>query len=345
MNSTSKILIGIAVVGGFALAAKAAASEPETPTGGGSKPGGKLPTGGATKPGGGKPGAAKPPVVVKPPGEEPIGGDPAVWMPEPYDEYKFGTWTIDFTAFPSGGVRWRAWPTATNPTTEEEKDAFKIGSGMKDTEDESRLAAETFVNSMEKSAHPLPPKPTLDGAPVPAPALVRHGLRIQGDTIAVPEPANWIAWAEPFIRTRVATLDRDELARSLLAASFPEIAERGPIVLENLRVADGRTLLQLLELVDAKYLAGARQGQAWPSTSVDDPSRLERAVAELVGSQAPSATAGAWAHDGYQVIVEPFGAGRWSWQAWRRGRESDDTPPDIKGVVQAQRRAIRAAKT
>jgi hypothetical protein len=344
---TGKILIGATVILG-SLAALTAAAAPSSPAPGGS--GGTGGTGGGGTGGGGTGGTGGGGTGGT--GGGGTGGDgPAIWVPEPYDQYEFGSYTIDLTAL-GNGVRWRAWETKTAPKNETERDAFKIGAGLKDTEDEARTAAEAYLNALVTAkVHPMPPKPTPDAAAAPdgvaRAGVERHGLRIWDGTINVVDRAAWIAWAEPYLRAQVKNLGGPELVRSLFAASFPELGQG--FELDELRIETGispaSTVLKQLAVVDAKYLEPARRGQASASTSQDEPARLEKAAAEIVGVQAPTAAARSWTFRGYQVEVNPVTGRNWSWKAWRRGRAGPDVMPDLKGVGKGQRGAIRGAKT
>ena len=181
--------------------------------------------------------------------------------------------------------------------------------------------------------YPLPPKPTPDGvtghdgnpAPVPpvsptpfvmtkpatlvasTPDKQAHGLNVSADctTITVDSLVSWIAWAEPWVRSRVKTMTRTALVQGLLEASFPGCTW----ALDAVTVSGGRRLLLTLSEGDRHYFAKERAGAPWPEPSPFEPLPLERAVAELVGATAPPISVPEFAYRGYHVDLEPTANG------------------------------------
>jgi hypothetical protein len=307
-------------------------------------------------------------------GSSSAGGDAPA--PTPYDEYTRGPYTIDLTAL-STGVRWRTYATAEHPATEAEKDAIELGVGIEVSDEDARVAANAYVDALgvlPVEPYPLPPKPQpdppageagLDGtiSPEAGPGplyakpiaeggpgvgsstgssarIQRHGLDVwDGCTrIAVDDLVSWIAWAESWIRGRVATTPRAALVQGLLEASFPGCTWN----LGKVQVANGRSLLAQLAVVDAKYFAPVRAGKPWPPQSPWEPLPLERAVAELVGEKAPPVVPPEFAYLGYHVEVDATPAG-WVWRAWRRGKH--EGAADLHGGPQEGPRAAVIAAT
>ncbi|MCX4244224.1 hypothetical protein [Paraliomyxa miuraensis] len=335
-------LMGAAGIGTVAFAAGGSAS---TAANGGSSNGGGSSSGGsdAPAPGGGETPAPGGGGTPKPTEPKPAGPKPTEpWLPKPYDEYTRGPYTIDLTGL-STGIRWRVHATAEHPATEAEKDAVKLGAGIEESDDDSRVAANAYVDALGvlpvEPFLPMPPKPQPDppgaeaglegvtppeAGPGPGPLYVkgngdvgfevgssngssplmarRHGLNVWDDCtrITVDSIVSWIAWAESWIRNRVRTTSRVRLVQGLLEASFPGCTWN----LAKVRVANGRSLLQQLAVVDAKYFAPVRAGKPWPPQSPWEPLPLERAVAELVGERAPPVVPPEFAYLGYHVEVE-----------------------------------------
>ncbi|MCX4240189.1 hypothetical protein [Paraliomyxa miuraensis] len=346
-------LMGVAGIGTVALAAGSSASaagDGGSSSGGGS---GDAPApgsgGGTPTPEGGdtpEPGSTPEPTEPKPTGPKPT--EP--WLPKPYDEYTRGPYTIDLTGL-STGIRWRVYATAANPATEAAKDTVKLGAGIEQSDEDARVAANAYVDELgllPVEPFPLPPKPQPDppgaeaglegmapeAGPAPGPLFVkgngdvgfevgssamvqRHGLNVWDDCtrITVDSIVSWIAWAESWIRNRVRTTPRVKLVQGLLEASFPGCSWD----LARVRVANGRSLLQQLAVVDAKYFAPVRAGKPWPPLSPWEPLLLERAVAELVGEKAPPVVPPEFPYLGYHVEVEETPVG-WVWRAWGRGK-------------------------
>ncbi|MCX4239642.1 hypothetical protein [Paraliomyxa miuraensis] len=337
------------------------------PGGGGGEtppPGG----GGTPEPGGGP--------TLTPTEPKPAGPKPAQpWFPKPYDEYTRGPYTIDLTGL-STGVRWRVYATAEHPATETEKDAVKLGAGIEESDEDARVAANAYVDALGvlpvEPFFPMPPKPQPDppgaeaglegmappeAGPAPGPLYVkgngdvgfeaspstaslptmvqRHGLNVWDDCtrITVDSIVSWIAWAESWIRNRVRTTPRVRLVQGLLEASFPGCTWD----LARVRVANGRSLLQQLAVVDAKYFAPVRAGKPSPPQSPWEPLPLERAVAELVGEKAPPVVPPELAYLGYHVDVGETPAG-WIWKAWRRGKH--EGAADLQGGPEKDWRAV-----
>ena len=325
----------------------------DSPTTGDTPAGGDIPT---------KGGGTPPVVEPKPPSEDP-------WVPLPYDSYERGPYSIDLTGL-STGVRWRVWATAAAPNTDAAKDTVKLGADVEQTDEDARLAANTFVDHLgvlPVEPYPLPPKPTPDGvtgpdgnpAPVPpvsptpfvmtkpatlvasTPDKQAHGLNVSADctTITVDSIVSWIAWAEPWVRQRVKTMSRTALVQGLLEATFPDCAWN----LDAVTVVGGRRLLMTLAEVDQRFFTKERAGTPWPGSTPFEPLPLERAVAELVGSVAPPIAIPEFAHRGYHVDLEPTAHG-WRWAAWRRGKHPG--APDFTGGPEPTAgMAVLAAKT
>lgn len=165
--------------------------------------------------------------------------------------------------------------------------------------------------------------------------IQRHGLNVWDDCtrIAVDDLVSWIAWAESWIRNRVRTTPRVALVQGLLEASFPGCTWN----LAKVQVANGRSLLQQLAVVDAKYLAPVRAGKPWPPQSPWEPLPLERAVAELVGETAPPVAPPEFAYLGYHIEVDETLAG-WVWRAWRRGKHGGAA--DLQGGPEKDRQVV-----
>lgn len=286
-----------------------------------------------------------------PTGDLPVEPRPShPFDPVPYESYPRGPYTIDLTGL-STGVRWRVYLTAANPPTEAAKNTVAVGSNVELSDEDARVAAEAFVDALmvepEEPELPLPPMPTPDGAdggavpaptvpPFPAPprpgALVatrpgglaastpvvqKHGLNVSEDCtrIEVDSVVTWIAWAEPWVRDRVAWMPRQKLVEGLLAVSFPGCSWD----LARVKLSDGRPLVDTLAAVDVEYFAKARAGVAWPEQEAWEPLPLERAVAELVGAVAPPVAPPEFAFLGYHVEIVEKGED-WGWYGWRRGK-------------------------
>lgn len=171
------------------------------------------------------------------------------------------------------------------------------------------------------------------------PAPARQRIFHRCTRITIDDIVSWIAWAEPWIRERVATTPRVQLVLGLLEESFPGCSWD----LTRVRVHGDRPLLQTLADVDAKYFAKARAREPWPEGTVTEPHPLERAVAELVGGEAPPTMPPEFAHLGYHVDLEHTDAG-WIWQAWRRGKH--DRGVDLwGGPVPTWEAAVIVART
>lgn len=414
----SKLLWIFAAGGGLLAAAAVVGSgdsdDEKTPSSGGDSPPDKpdyeKPTykpdpkpSSEPKPGVGKPGE---PSTNEPPPRGPPPAPPS--MPLPYEEYRRGPYTIDLTGF-GHGIRWRVYPTDANPTTEAAKDEATVGAKVELTDEDARVAADAFVDTLVRPPEPpMPPRPTPDGpdsaggpdgaagpdgAPSPphadggaAPATDEHGTDDAASSDAgadstttghplppVPSPdppappaddpparaplltahrpgfvasypkkqrrglnaygcrrievddiVSWIAWAEPWIRPWVATINRQKLVEGLLTATFPgcewDIAK--------VTVGGGRRLVETLAEVDAAYFAPVRAGQPWPPRGPWEPHPLERAVAELVGASVPPVGSPEFAFRGHHVELFETAEG-WVWRAWRRGKHGDG--PDVSG--------------
>lgn len=341
-------------------------SRQDTPSGGEPEPGGGEPEpggdGGPESGGGGEPepgsGEGPDPEPTKPGTDAP----PPVWTPTPYAEYERGPYTIDLTGLATG-VRWRVYATAAKPQTEAAKDLIKFGANVEVSDEEARVAANAFVDALgvlPVEPYPVPPKPVPDppegmesqGSSEPpktasplqssgggggggSATLVihetkvqAHGLEISDDChqLEVDDIVAWVAWAEPWIRARVASTPRGELVLGLLEESFPECTWD----LNHVSVQGGRPLLDTLAEVDAKYFAKARAGETWSEASALEPLPLERAVAELVGGVVPAIVPPEFAYRGYHVEVDKAGAG-WHWRAWWRGKSEGE--PDFAGTA------------
>ncbi|MCH9682875.1 MAG: hypothetical protein K0V04_15670 [Deltaproteobacteria bacterium] len=277
------------------------------------------------------------------------GGDtptPApAWLPTPYEAYERGPYTIDLTGL-STGVRWRAFETTKRPALEVERDAAKLWVGVELDDEEARVAANAFVDALATlpvEPFPVPPKPMpmppdgSDGGvgPMPpspphgfggaaalpiatkAPEVQGHGLNVYDDCarIEVEDVVSWIAWAEPWVRERVATMSGKELAQGLLQATFPECTWD----LAAIRVGNGRWLADRLAVVEAAYFEPARAGVAWVKASPWEPLPLERAVAELLNVRAPTVGPPEFAFLEYHVKLDQVGD-QWPWRAWSRGK-------------------------
>ncbi|MEX1363862.1 MAG: hypothetical protein AB1Z98_12090, partial [Nannocystaceae bacterium] len=231
----------------------------------------------------------------------------------------------------------------------------KLGADVEQTDEDARLAANAFVDHLgvlPVEPYPLPPKPTPDGVtgpeaqppPLPpvshgplavnkpatmvatTPGVQAHGLNVSADctTISVDSLVSWIAWAEPWVRSRVKLMSRAALVKGLLEATFPGCTWN----LDAVTVTGGRRLLITSGEVDQRYFAKERAGTPWPEPQPFDPLPLERAVAELVGATVPPISIPEFAHRGYHVDLEPTAHG-WRWKAWHRGKHPGG--PDLDG--------------
>ncbi|MCH9686033.1 MAG: hypothetical protein K0V04_31650 [Deltaproteobacteria bacterium] len=302
--------------------------------------------GGASSAGGGEVDDQGKPVESPPAGGAEGGDTPTTtWLPTPYETYERGPYTIDLTGL-STGIRWRAFDTTKRPALESERDPAKLGVGVELDDDEARVAANAFVDALATlpvEPFPVPPKPTpmppdgpdggagpMPPAPPPgfgeasafplatkAPQMQGHGLNVyDGCTrIEVDDLVSWIAWAEPWVRERVATMSAKELALGLLQETFPECSWD----LAAIRVGNGRWFADRLAVVEAAYFEPARNGVAWVQASPWEPLPLERAVAELLNVRAPTIGPPEFAYLGYHVELEQVGD-QWMWRAWWRGK-------------------------
>ncbi len=268
------------------------------------------------------------------------------WVPEPYESYARGPYTVDLTGL-SSGIRWRVFETTTRPAVETGRDESKLGSGLGADDEEARIAANAFIDALGTlpvEPFPLPPTPTPDPpdglgggvapppptpgglggmahfplAPTP-PQMQAHGLNVyDGCTrLEVDDIVSWIAWAEPWVRARLASMEPKPMVRALLGIAFPSCNWD----LEVIGVAGGNRLHDQLLLVEHKYFVPARAGVAWPQASPWEPLPLERAVAELLGVQAPAIAPPEFAFRGYHVELDQVGEGQWVWRAWKRGKD------------------------
>ncbi len=291
------------------------------------------------------------------------------WLPEPYEAYARGPYTIDLTGL-STGVRWRVFETAMRPAPEIERDAAKLGAGVELDDDEARVAANAFVDALAKlpvEPFPVPPKPTPtppggpDGSvgPMPpspphgfgeaaafpiaskAPQVQGHGLNVyDGCTrLEIDDVVSWIAWAEPWVRKRVATTSARELAEGLLQVTFPDCTWD----LAAIRVGNGRWLADRLVVVEAAYFEPARTGVAWVQASPWEPLPLERAVAELLNVRAPTTAPPEFAYLGYHVELDQV-SDQWVWRAWSRGKHGGGV--DLRGgPAESWEAAVAEVKT
>ncbi|MCH9685884.1 MAG: hypothetical protein K0V04_30905 [Deltaproteobacteria bacterium] len=270
------------------------------------------------------------------------------WLPEPYETYPRGPYTVDLTGL-SSGIRWRVFETATRPTIETGRDAAKLGAGIGASDAEARVAANAFIDALGAlpvEPFPLPPKPTpdppggLDGAvlPVPPPPsqpgglggmarfpvtakppqYQRHGLNIYDNCtrIEVDDLISWIAWAEPFVRERIVGTNGEELVMALLRTAFPKCSWD----LANILVMGGRRLQDRIATIEDKYFAAFRVGHPSIQASPWEPLPLERAVAELLNVRAPTIAPPEFAYRGYHVELDQVD-GQWVWRAWWRGKD------------------------